>query len=441
MEMQISVEEVEGLFRRMTVELPADNYESAVKSKLQSLGKTARVKGFRPGKVPMSVLESKYGAEVRNEAFSEAVESSLYEALTKENLRPAARPDIEASPVEPGKGLRYTATFEVYPEFEIASADGIAIEQPVIEITDADIDNVIETIRGQRLTWQPVERVADEGDQVVIDFVGTIDGEAFSGGEARGAPLVLGSGAMIPGFEDQLKGTSAGDDATVTITFPDDYQGTEVAGKQAEFAVKVHTVNASALPEVDDGFIKSFGVSSGSVDDFRGEVRANMQRELDEAVKQNIKKQVTDSMVEMNSVEIPKTLLDQESEQLLNNARRELASRGVSEQEGATLQASMFAGEAERRVILGLILSEYISKNEMKADPAKVREAVELQASSYEKPEEVVKWYYDHPEQLSSIEFYVLENAVVDRVMENAAVTEKKTGFNEFMHPTGDKNG
>jgi trigger factor len=441
MEMQISVEEIEGLYRRMTVELPADNYESAVKNKLQRIGKTAKVKGFRPGKVPMSVLESKYGAEVRREAFSEAVESSLYEALTKENLRPAGRPDIEAQPVESGKGLRYTATFEIYPQFEVAPVDGITIDRPVVEISDADIDNVIDTIRRQRMTWQPVERAASEGDQVIIDFRGTIDGEPFGGGEAHGVPLVLGSGAMIPGFEDQLKGASAGDDVTVKISFPDDYHGTEVAGKDAEFAVKVQSVNESVLPEVDEDFVKSFGVASGSLDDFRREVRNNMQRELDETVRQNLKRQVTDALVESNAIEIPKTLLEQESEQLLNNARRDLAARGMSEQQGTQLQATMFEEEAKRRVVLGLILSEIISKNEMKADPVKVREAVEQHASTYEKPADVVKWYYDHPEHMSGIEFYVLENEVVDWVMKQATVTDKPVGFNEFMHPTGSTGG
>jgi trigger factor len=433
--MQVSIEKTEGLGRRMTVELPAETLETSVKSKLQSLGRTARIKGFRPGKVPFKVLESKYGDEVRHEAYQEAIQSSLYEAFTRENVRPAGQPNVEPQPLEPGKDISYVVTFEVYPEFEPAPVEKLDIEKPVVTINDADVDQVIDNIRRQRATWQAVEREARDADQVMIDFKGTVDGEAFQGGEASNVPLVLGSNTMITGFESQLVGTKAGDEVSVKVTFPEDYHGKELAGKDAEFAVTVHSVNESVLPEVDEDFIKSFGIEDGSEESFRKEVHENMERECEQTVSRMLKRQVMDKLVEANEIMVPKSLVDQEAQQLLNQMRANLQSQGMQEHQAASMSADMFEQEAEKRVRLGLIVGELIKMSNVQADADTVRKRVEEVAAGYESPQQIIDWYYASPERLNEIEMLVMEDAVVNWVTEQANTTDKAMSFSDLMNP------
>jgi trigger factor len=433
--MQVSIEKTEGLGRRMTVELPADSIESSLKSKLQSLSRTARVKGFRPGKVPLKVLESKYGDELRYEAYQEAIQSSLYEAFNKENVRPAGQPSVEPQPLEPGKNISYVVTFEVYPEFEPAPLDKLTIEQPVVTITDEDVEQVINNIRRQRATWQAVEREAKEGDQVMIDFKGTVDGEAFQGGEASDAPLVIGSHTMIAGFEEQLLGAKAGDVVIVKVTFPEDYHGKEVAGKDAEFTVTVKSVNESVLPEIDEELIKSFGVEDGSEETFRKEVRDNMETEKNQAVTRMLKQQVMDKLLEANPIMVPKALVDQEARQLLAQMQANLKSQGMQEHQMAGMKKDMFEKEAEKRVKLGLIVGELVKMSNVKADADVVRKRIEEMATSYENPQQIVDWYYANPDRLNEVEMLVMEEEVVKWVVDQANTTDKSMSFSEMMKP------
>ncbi|GMR08343.1 MAG: trigger factor [Gammaproteobacteria bacterium] len=437
MNMQVSVEVTNGLERRMTVELPVENLESAVKSKLQALSRNARVKGFRPGKVPFKVLENKYGGEARAEAFNEAIQSSLFEALNQENLRPAGQPNIEPKPLEQGKGVCYVATFEVYPDIEPASVDNVTIEKLSAEINDDDISGVIETIRRQRLGWKPVDRASQDSDQVTIDFTGTIDGEAFDGGSAQAVPLVLGSGNMIDGFEEQLVGKNAGDETTVKVTFPEDYHREAFAGKDAEFVVRINSVAEEDIPEVDEAFIRSFGVADGTEASFRKDITANMQKELAQTINRKLKNQVMDALVEVNDIEVPRALVENESEALLQNMQANLESQGLTELQKAQMDVSMFEDEARKRVTLGLVMGEIIKRQELTVDSEQVKSRVEQLASTYEQPAEVVKWYYSDPNRLSEIESLVLEDKVVAWLLENAKVTDKPQSFNEIMQPGG----
>ena len=429
--MQVSVETTEGLERRMSVEVPEDRIEKEVENRLQQLARTTRIKGFRPGKVPMRVVKQQYGKQVRQEVLGEVMQSSFYEAVTQEKLRPAGMPTLEPVSMEAGKALAFTATFEVFPELELAKLDGVALDKPVAEVSDADIDKMIETLRKQRAEWEDVDRGAEDEDRVVVDFKGTIDGEAFEGGEGKDVPVTLGGQRMIDGFEDGLKGAKAGDELTLDLTFPEDYAYTEVAGKPVQFAITVHKVQAAKLPEVDDEFAKGFGVGEGGVEKLREEIRQSMERELSQAVKAQRKQAVMDKLLELNKFEVPKALIEQESQALMEQMRQQMHT--PAGKSGVDLDPAMFADQAGRRVTLGLLLAEVIQKNELKVDAEQLRKAVEEIAAGYERPEEVVNWYYGDRKRLSEIESVVLEDRVVDWVYEQAKVNEVKKDFDEVM--------
>lgn len=428
--MQVSVEATNGLERRMTVEVPDERISKEVDKRLQQLARTTRIKGFRPGKVPMKVIKSRYGQQVRQEVLGEVVQSSFYEAVAKENLHPAGTPQIEPAG-EQESGFSYVATFEVMPEFEPAPLEGVEVEKPVAEVTDADVDKMLETLRKQNSDWQKVDREAKEGDRVIIDFKGFIDGEAFKGGEGENVPVTVGAGRMIAGFEEGLKGVKAEEERTLDLTFPEDYGYKEVAGKPVQFQVKVHAVEEPHLPELDDEFAKRFGVEG--VDALKQEVRDNMARELDQTLRNRVRQQVMNKLLELNEIEVPKALVDSESQALLENMRQQMhVPQG---KQGPDLSPSMFEEQATRRVTLGLILAEIIKRNELKAEPDQVRAAVEKIAASYEKPEEVINWYYGDRRRLGEVESSVLEDRVVDWALEQAKVTEKPMSFDELMNP------
>lgn len=429
--MQVSVEATGGLERRMTVEVPEQRIQSEVDKRLQQLARTTRLKGFRPGKVPMKVVKSRYGKQVRDEVVGEVMQSTFYEAVTQEKLQPAGAPTIEPNNLEEGKDLSYTAVFEVMPEVEPASLDGVEIETVVAEVGDADVEKMLETLRKQNAEFKPVEREAKEGDRVVIDFKGTIEGEDFKGNEGSNVPVTLGSGRMIDGFEKGMEGAKAGEELTLDLAFPEDYGYKEVAGKPVQFAVKVNAVEESHLPELDDEFAKRFGVDDA--DSLRKEVRDNMERELRQNLKNRVKQQVMDKLVELNQVDVPKALVENESQALLNQMRQNMhIPQG---KEGPDLSPSMFEEQAQRRVKLGLLLAEIIKRNELKADPDKVRETVESIAASYERPDEVIKWYYGDQRRLSEVESAVLEDSVVDWALGQAKTNEKRVDFDEVMNP------
>jgi len=430
--MQVSVETTSGLERRMTVGIPADRIENEVNKRLQQTAKRARVDGFRPGKVPMSVIRKRFGASAHQEVIGEVIQSSFYEAIMQEKLNPAGAPSVEPKSMEAGKDFEYVATFEVYPEVTLAGFEAISVERPESEVTEADVDTMLETLRKQNTRFEAVERAAENGDQVTIDFVGKIDGEAFQGGTANGSNLVLGSGRMIPGFEEGLVGAKAGDSLTLKVTFPEDYQNLDLAGKAAEFETTVQAVAAPALPELNDEFFAQFGVNEGGLEGFRAEVRKNMERELRQAIKTKVKGQVMDGLLKTNTVEVPKALISNEIDRLREQAVQQFGGANI---QASQLPAELFEEQAKRRVSLGLVVAEVVKQNDIKPDNDRVRAMVEELASAYQEPEQVINWYYQNEQQLGEIQSVVLEEQVVDTVLQKAQVTDKKVAYEEAVKP------
>ena len=427
--MQVSVEN-DGLQRRMTVELAPEQLDKAMQSRLQNLARTVKMPGFRPGKVPMRIVKQRYGEQVQIEAMQEAVQNSLFEALNQENLHPVATPQVELAPLEEGKAPAYTATFEVYPAIELAPLDGIKVTRPVAEIAEADIDHMIDTIREQRKTWANVERAARQGDRVIVDFVGTRDGVEFEGGSAKGVPAVIGEHKFIKDFEDNLLGIVAGEEKTFDASFPEDYGNAELAGKSVTFKVTAQAVAEAVLPEVDDQFAASFGVGDGGVAAMREEVKSNMERELAQTVKQRVKAQIVEALLEKNGgFDIPGALLDSERKNL---ARQLQQSTG---QELPQENLSILDAETSRRVRLGLIMAEVIEQQDIKVSADKVRAAIEEVASTYEHPEEIVSWYFADKKRLAEVENSVLEDQVIDWVAGQIEVSDEKKTFFEIMNP------
>ncbi|HHO69778.1 MAG TPA: trigger factor [Gammaproteobacteria bacterium] len=424
--MQVSVEAEPGLTRRMKVQIPAEQVDQQVESKLQQLARSVRLDGFRPGKVPISVVRKRYGEQVRLETADELIASTYQEALQQQNLQPVGEPDIEPTRNEPGQPFEYVAVFDVYPEVEPPDLSDLVVERPVTEITDADVDTMLEKLRRQRMTWQEVEREARQGDRLDIDFEGRIDGEPFPGNSAAHVPLELGSDTMIPGFEEQLVGARPGETRSIEVTFPDDYGSKEVAGKTATFEVKVNTVSEPVLPALDDEFARAFGVGDGGLEALRAEVRRNMERELEVAVKAKVKQQVFDALLERADVDVPASLVDSEVEALIKK-------QGGDADTDTDRDRAALEEEAKRRVALGLLIAEIVKRNQLQVDPEQVRSMVESIAASYEKPDEVVQWYYSNPEMLGGIQTYVLEDTVVEWVVDHAKVDDKSKTFEEIM--------
>ncbi|MCU7798092.1 MAG: trigger factor [Candidatus Thiodiazotropha sp. (ex Semelilucina semeliformis)] len=421
--MQVSVESGEGLERRLMVDLPAEQVEAEVNKRLQQIGRTAKLDGFRPGKVPMNILRRNYGGQVLQEVYGHLIESSYQEAIQQEKLSPAGMPKIEPKPANEEGLFGYIATLEVMPEIEPAKLEG-KINRPVAEVIDQDIDDMIEKLRKQRATWNAVDRSAAEGDQVKISFNGTVEGEAFEGGSAEDVPLVLGSKRMIDGFEDALVGMIKEDKRTIELKFPEDYRVEDLAGKPVTFEVQVSEVAEEALPEVDDAFAKEFGSAEG-VDKLKVDIRENMQRELAQRVQAKIKSQAMDLIYEKNQVEVPKALVEEEIDALRNQTKERLGQGAGS----LELPRDMFEEQAKRRVTLGLVIGEIIKQNSIQIDEDRVRQTVEEFASSYEQPEEVVKYYYGNQEQLAAVQNVVLEDQVVDWVLEQTEVIDEPTTF------------
>jgi len=436
--MQVSLETLTGLERRMTIEVPAAEVESQVQSRLQDAARSFHMKGFRKGKVPLKVIKNRFGAGVRQEVLGDVINQSWIAAVNQENVRPAGQPKIEPKSFDEGQNFEFVATFEVYPEVELSDFSGITIEKKNAEIQDADIDKMVETLREQRKTYSPVERAAQDGDQVNIDFTGTRDGEKFEGGESKGSNLILGSNRMITGFESGIVGMSANEEKTLSLTFPEQYHNKDLAGQNVEFAIKVNSVKGPVLPELDDAFFASFDVTDGGAEAFRKEVASNMARELKNASKNNIKSQVIDGLLAIHNVEIPQSLIDNEINALRQQAMQQFG--GGKNIDPSMLPADLFSDQAKRRVTLSLIMSEIVSKNDLKPEADAVRALIEEMAESYEKPEEVVKWYYSDKNQLANIEALALEEAVIDLVVNGAKVTEANVNYEEALKPTASED-
>lgn len=429
--MEVSIENTGGLSRRMTVQVPAERVDQEVGSRLQSMSQTVRLDGFRPGKVPVKVIEQKYGKQVRLEVVDQIVNSTLQDALTQENLKPAGTPTIEATESQAGESLEYTATFEVFPEISGNIDYSFSVTRPIVEITETDVNDMLDNLRRQRATWNEVNRPAAVDDQVTIDFEGTVDGNAFAGNKADKIPLVLGSNTMIPGFEDQLVNATAGEEKTLDINFPEDYPSAEVAGKAAKFAVKVHSVSEMSLPEIDDEFARAFGITEGGVEALTREITNNMERELKGLIKSKLKSQAFDGLLMSNPVDVPATLVDSE----IATLQQAEDSKG--------LDADALRSRAEKRVRLGVIVSEIARLNQIQIDPDRVRELVETIAASYEKPEEVVQWYYGNQEMLSGVQSAVIEEQVVEWIIEHSGVdvTDENTTFSALVEEAKQSQG
>ncbi|WP_300726171.1 trigger factor [Pseudomonas sp.] len=429
--MQVSVENTSALERRMTIGVPAERIEAEVNKRLQQTAQKAKIPGFRPGKVPMSVIRQRYEADARQEALGNVIQASFYEAVVEQKLNPAGQPSVEPKVFEKGKDLEYVATFEVFPEFEVTGLDTIAVERLSAEVADADLDKMLDVLRKQNTRFEIVERAAQNEDQLNIDFVGKVDGEVFAGGSATATQLVLGSGRMIPGFEEGLVGAKAGEERVLTLTFPEDYQNLDLAGKTAEFTVTVNTVSEPKLPELNEEFFAQFGIKEAGLDGFRVEVRKNMERELRQAIKSKVKNQVMEGLLAANPIEVPKALLSSEVDRLRVQAVQQFGGNIKPEQ----LPVELFEEQAKRRVVLGLIVAEVVKQFDLKPDEDRVREMIQEMASAYQEPEQVVAWYYKNDQQLNEVRSVVLEEQVVDTVLQKAKVTDKAVSYEEAVKP------
>ncbi len=429
--MQVTVETTQGLERKMSVQVPAEKYNEAFNARIAQIARTAKISGFRPGKVPLKVVKQQYGGQATQETLSELIQMSLGQAITQEKLNPAGYPQIDSTDLSDAGELSFTASFEVYPEIELADAGKLKVERISSEITDADVDTMLETLRKQRAEFNDVERAAADGDQVTVDFVGTIDGEEFTGGKGDNVALTLGSGQMIPGFEDQVVGMKAGEEKTIDVTFPADYNKEDLQNKAAQFAITAHKVAEQTLPEVDADFVKAFGVEDGDVAKLRENLTQHMQRELEQKVKSKSKTAVMDSLIEQNPVEVPASLVTQEIQRLKEQAFQQFGGNAPIKLED--FPDEPFQEDASRRVKLGLLLGEIIKQQDLKADADKVKAMIEQMSSSYEQPEQVVNYYYENPQMLQSIESVVVEDQAVEWVMSQAKVTESNVSFDELM--------
>ena len=430
--MQTNPQAASPLERRIDMTVPMADIEKEVAQRLKKMARTVKMPGFRPGKVPFKMVEQQYGAQARNEAIGEAVEKAFGNAVREQNLRVAGYPRIEPKGGEDASRLEFSAVFEVYPEVKLNGFGDKIIERPQLDVGEAEVDKTLEVLRKQRTTFSAAERAAEKGDRVVIDFTGKLNGEAFQGGQATDYPVVLGEGRMLPDFENGIAGLKAGENRTFDLTFPADYQVTELAGKQVSFDVTLKRVEAPQLPEVDAAFARSLGIEDGDIAKMRAEIRANLENEIRKRIKARIKEQAMQALLDANPLDVPKALIEQESESMAEAARQDLASRGADIR-NMPVDATWFAAQAERRVKLGLIIAEAVKGNALHAKPEQVRALIDEQAESYEKPEEVVRWYYSQPQRLAQVEALAIEENVVNWVVANVQATDKAASFDELM--------
>jgi trigger factor len=429
--MQVSVERNE-LKCRMTIGFPKQHLEQEIEKRLKEIARTRKFDGFRPGKVPVRVVQQRYGQQVREDVLDEISRKNFQAAVAQEKLHPAGYPSIDFKDDANSPDITLIADFEVYPEISDVKLDGIQIEKLTAEVTDADVDNMITKLRDQRKTWQTVDRAAQDKDRLSIDFEGTLEGESepFKGGSGKNYPLVLGSNTFIPGFESALIGIKVGETRNVNVTFPEDYDEA-MAGKNATFKVTSQSIDEPVLPEINEKFIKTFGVKDGTEESLRREVRNNMERELRFTLKNKLKQQVMDSLLTANEVPIPESLVESEAHRLKETFEDNLKKQGYGG--GMTLPLDSFKENAHKRVKLGILLSEIVSKNGLRPDSQKVREAIEAIAATYEEQEEVIKWFYSNPENLRDVENTVIEEQVVEWILERVQVTDKSVDFSDIM--------
>ncbi|MEO1202097.1 MAG: trigger factor [Pseudomonadota bacterium] len=428
--MMVSIEAADGLERKMRVEVPAEQIDREIESRLKRVGRTAKIAGFRPGKVPAKVIRQRYGGQVRQEVLSELVQSSYSEALRKEKLLPAGSPQIEPEPADADGGLRYVATFEVFPEIELSGLESIRVERPEVEMTDADVDAMLENLREQKAEWVDVERDAAAGDQVIVDFDGTLGGEPIEHGKGEDVEIVLGEGRMLPDFEKALTGAGAGQELDFQVSYPKDYPKEDLAGRKAEFKAAVKSVREKQLPPLDDTLASAYGVDEGGLDKLREGVLDNMRNEVAMKVRNDVKQQVLDALLAANDIDVPASLLTREQHTMQHEAMRRM---GVTEHDQAP-PAETFAEPARKRVKLGLLMQEFIEREGVVLDESRLRERVAEMFAGYDDPETIIDTYVSNPELRRQIEPMILEDQAVELLAKKGKETTRSVAFSDYMN-------
>ncbi len=431
--MKVSVETLEGLERKITVQLPADKISQAVDAKIKHIAKSVKIDGFRPGKVPVKTVKRMYGNSVKQEVFSDLIESTYHEALAQEKIRAAGMPKIEAADADDKEGMAYTATFEVYPEIKNIELEKIKVVNQTCEVSDKDLEAMLEKLRAQKAGWKACKRKAKKGDQVICDFTGKIDGEEFAGGTGKDMEVIIGQGKMLKEFENGLKGMKTGEEKTVDVTFPEDYQGKEVAGKTAQFDLTVTKVSGPLLPEIDEAFAKEFGVEDGNVETLKADVKSNMEKELAQKLKANNKNAVMDGLLKVNDIDVPSALVKEEIHALKKQAAQNMGQE-LEKMDAKLFPDELFEEEAIRRVKLGILVGEIIRNENMEVDESKVDSTLLEIASSYDDPKQVTDYYNSNKQARANLEGMVLEDQVVDFILSKAKVTDKALSFDNVMN-------
>lgn len=429
--MLVSIESADGLKRSMRVEVPADQVQSEIDQRLRSVGKNAKLPGFRPGKVPPKVIRQRYGAQVRQEVLGDLLQSSYTQALKQEDLSPAGNPEIVADESNDSGGLVYTANFEVLPEVKLKDLDKIKIERAEVDIVDADVDEMIDNLRRQKGEWKAIERAAKKGDKVRVDFDGTLKGEPIPNGKGEGVEVELGAGNMLPDFEKALTGAKPGDELSFKVSYPKDYPHEDLAGKKADFSASVHEVQELDLPELDDELAKAYGVEEGGLEKLRADVADNMRKEAGQKIRAEVKEQALTALLDLNPLEIPKALVDRETHTMQHEAMQRM---GVEDHSQAP-PAEEFTEAADKRVKLGLLLHEFIQQESISIDEEKIRSRIADMFGGYNDPEQIIDTYMSNPQLRQQIEPMVLEEQAVERLVELGSETQNKVKFKDYMNP------
>jgi len=430
--METTTAQANELERRLDLSIAIADVEKEMDQRLKRMGKNMKMPGFRPGKVPFSIIRQQHGDQARHEVLSEELDRVFGETVTAQKMRVAGYPRIEAKSTDSTTHLEFAAIFEVYPEFVPADMSTAEVERPVLEVTSAEVDKTLEILRKQRVSYEDAERPAASEDRVVIDFLGKKNGEPFTGGQASDYAFVLGQGTMLPDFEKAVEGARVGESKTFDLNFPADYFSVDLAGQTVQFEITVKQVQAPKMPEVDAEFAKGMGIADGDIAKMRAEIEGNLKREVKRRIDARIKDQVMDALIKANQIATPGALIEMEIQRLMQAARQDMEQRGMKVNE-MPLQPEWFADQAKRRVTLGLILAELVKSENLLATPEQVRAMVEENAQSYEHPEEVIRWYYAQPQRLGEVEGLVIESNVVEWVLGKAKVTDKPAVFDELM--------
>ena len=430
--MEATTAQANELERRIDLSIAISDVEKEMEQRLKRMGKNIKMAGFRPGKVPFSIIKQQHGDQARHEVLSEELDRVFGETVTAQKMRVAGYPRIEPKTSESTTHLEFHAIFEVYPDFTPADMSTAEVERPVLEVTAAEVDKTVDILRQQRVSYEDTDRAAAKGDRVVIDFLGKKDGEPFQGGQAADYPFVLGQGQMLPDFESAVEGARTGESKTFDLTFPADYFAKDLAGQAVQFEITVKQVQAAKLPEVDAEFAQGMGIADGDVAKMRAEIEANLKREVKRRIEGKVKDQVMEALIKANQIAVPNALVEMEIQRLMQAARQDMEQRGMKVKD-MPIQPEWFADQAKRRVTLGLILAELVKTEKLQAKPEQVRAMVEETAQSYEQPEEVIRWYYAQPQRLGEVEGVAIENNVVEWVLGKAKVTDKAAVFDELM--------